>query len=75
MEIDDLGEAEAALRNKTLLKQTVRAMIRRGAIPDEDGWGGWLGRYQAALRKTALDEIDHDKGASRHLGQDRSRGR
>jgi hypothetical protein len=27
-------------------------------IPDEDGWGGWLGRYQAALRQIALKELD-----------------
>lgn len=60
IEIDDLGDSEAVLANKSHLRRTARASIKRGVIPEEDGWGGWLGRYQAALRKTALDEIDRN---------------
>ncbi len=47
MEIDDLGDSEAVLANKSRMQQTARALIKRGIIPQEDGWGGWLGRYQA----------------------------
>jgi hypothetical protein len=52
-----LGDSEAVLRNRAHLKQTARASIRLAVIRDED-WGGWLGRYQAAFRKTALEEVD-----------------
>ena len=58
LEIKDLGECEALLRNGPYLKQAARALIERGSIPDEVGWGGWLGLYQAALRRTALEELD-----------------
>jgi hypothetical protein len=51
MEIDDFGDSEAILRNSSLLKQTAQTLIARGTIPEESGWGGWLGRYQAALRR------------------------
>ena len=61
MEIDDFGDSEAVLRNRSLLKQTAQTLIRRGIIPEEDGWGGWLGRYQAALRRVALDEDGPEK--------------
>ena len=60
MEIDDLGDSEAVLTNKSHLRQTARSLIKCGVIPEEDGWGGWLGRYQAALRNVALDELDRD---------------
>jgi len=75
MEIDDFGDSEAVLRNRSLLKQKAWILIKRGIIPDEDGWGGWLGRYQSTLRKTALDEVDAEKSVSRYPGRDRSRGR
>ena len=65
MKIDDFGDSEAVLRNRSLLKQTAQTLITRGVIPEEDGWGGWLGRYQAALRKMALDEVDRETGADR----------
>jgi type IV secretory pathway VirD2 relaxase len=57
LEIEDFGDSEALLRNGAHLKQTARTLINRGLVPDEDGWGGWLGRYQAALRRTALEEL------------------
>ena len=49
VEIDDLGDSETILRNKTHFRETVQRLIRRGIIPKEDGWNGWLGRYQKAL--------------------------
>ena len=75
MEINDFGDAEAVLRNRSVLRQAAQMHINRGVIPEEDGWGGWLGRYQAALRKTALDEVDREKGAARHPERRRSHGR
>jgi len=60
MEIDNLGDSEAVLTNKSYLRQTAQALMKRGVIPEEDGWGGWPGRYQVAVRKTSLAEIDRD---------------
>jgi type IV secretory pathway VirD2 relaxase len=57
MEIDELGNSDAILRNESYLKRTAQALIKRGIIPDESGWGGWLGRYQAAVRRMALEEL------------------
>jgi type IV secretory pathway VirD2 relaxase len=71
MEIDDLGDSEGILHNRSHMKQTAQALIKRGIIPDEDGWGGWLGRYQTALRKVALEEIDRGP-RSRNLERDHS---
>jgi hypothetical protein len=28
--------------------------MRRGIAPQEDGWNGWLGRYQKALGDAAV---------------------
>ena len=47
-------------------------------MPTEDGWGGWLGRYQSALRKTTR-EIEEKNGRDwtrkQERRRDRSRGR
>ena len=54
LKIDELGDSEAILRNKRYLRETVQRLIRRGIVPQEDGWNGWLGRYQKALREAAM---------------------
>jgi hypothetical protein len=53
LEIDELGDSEAILRNKQYLRETAQRLIRRGIVPQEDGWNGWLGRYQKALTESA----------------------
>jgi type IV secretory pathway VirD2 relaxase len=55
LEAESLGNAEAILRDRNHLESTARVFARRGILPAEDGWGGWLGRYQAALARTAAD--------------------
>jgi type IV secretory pathway VirD2 relaxase len=55
LQIDELGDADSILRNKRYLRETARRLVRRGILPQEDGWGGWLGKYQKALRTAALD--------------------
>jgi len=44
LEIDELGDSESILRNREHLKETAQKLIRRGVVPQEDGWNGWLGR-------------------------------
>jgi type IV secretory pathway VirD2 relaxase len=53
LHVEDLGSADAILTNRLHLESTARGLIRRGIVPTEDGWGGWLGRYQAALAEAA----------------------
>ena len=60
------------------LSEAVRDPFRREIIPTEDGWGGWLGRYQTSLAKTAEDITRSREGAVQRLrtrSRDRSFGR
>jgi len=76
VEIDDFGDAETLLRNPRHLGEAARQILKRGDMPTEDGWGGWLGKYQAALCQT-IREIEEPKGADRAKERRwvRSRGR
>jgi hypothetical protein len=47
--VQDLGDYEQVLKNRALLGKDARALLKGGIIPNGDGWGGWLGKYQAAL--------------------------
>ena len=53
LQIDELGDAESILRNKLHLRESAQRLIRRGIIPKDDGWDGWLGRYQKAIKEMA----------------------
>lgn len=73
LEIEDLGDCEKLLRNQHF-QEAARRQLRRGIIPIEDGWSGWLGRYQSTL-VNAADEIQHSRGSEVEVDrQDRSRG-
>ena len=54
LEAEDFGGAEAILKNKRHLSDAPRAIVESGSLPDEEGWGGWLGRYQTALRTASM---------------------
>jgi type IV secretory pathway VirD2 relaxase len=74
MEIKDLGDSEAVLRNKAHLRETAREMIRRGVYPQDGGWNGWLGRYQKALVDAAFAlEQQQAKERERRSGRDLGR--
>jgi Protein of unknown function (DUF3363) len=59
LEIDDLGEAEAILRNPKHFRDSARLYLRAGISP-ADIWGGWLGRYKSALGR-AVDELTKER--------------
>ena len=59
MKIDDYGDSEALLKNSCFLQEQVTHLQATGAVPDNDGWGGWLGRYQRAL----IAEFDQSPAA------------
>ena len=61
LEVSDLGDAEKLLKNPHL-SETAHDLLKRGGIPTEDGWGGWLGRYQTALREITSEMEERKKG-------------
>ena len=63
------------LRNKRYLRETAQRLIRRGIIPQEDGWNGWLGRYQKALREAAMTLDDHNRTNEAKRDRSRDHGR
>jgi Protein of unknown function (DUF3363) len=72
LEIDELGRSEKILSNRHHHEETARRLLQSGMASVEDGWGGWLGRYQSALRKAAI-ELEDVRQPSRE--RDHSRGR
>jgi type IV secretory pathway VirD2 relaxase len=77
LEVSDSGDAESILRNKPHLLHTAQQLLRRGVVPQDDGWSGWLGRYQKALQRVAADlqRERSTKEANRKRDRDRDRGR
>ncbi len=55
LEIDELGNAEKVLSDRRHLEETTRRLMQSGTVPVKTGWGGWLGRYQRALRNAAAE--------------------
>ncbi len=74
VEIQDMGDSEAVLRNKAHLRDTAREMIRQGAYPPDGGWNGWLGRYQKALVDAAF-ALEQEKAKERERRRSRDLGR
>jgi hypothetical protein len=78
VDVNDLGDAEMLLNNPRHFADAALQLIKRGIMPTDDGWGGWLGRYQGALC-TAAREIDErqnrDHARVQERRRDRSRGR
>jgi hypothetical protein len=74
VEIKDMGDPEAILRDKAHLRETAREMIRRGVFPQDGGWNGWLGRYQKALVDAAF-ALEQEKAKEREPRRSRGFGR
>jgi hypothetical protein len=61
--VDDLGDAEKILADKSYMRQSAQDLIKRGAFTDEIScWGGWLGRYKASQQA----ELKAIKGTTQH---------
>jgi hypothetical protein len=75
MIVEDSGDSEGVLRDKGRLRATAAALLKKGILPTEDCWGGWLGRYQAALHEAARElqyparTRDPEKPRDRHFGR------
>ena len=77
LEVNDLGDATGLLSNQRHLSEKVYELLNRGIVPTEEGWGGWLGKYQAALRKTSreIEEGELNRLRTKERRRDRSIGR
>ena len=62
LEIDDLGDAEAILRNRKHFRDSARRLSGVGALGTSHTWGGWLGRYDAVLSR-AVDELASERNS------------
>ena len=74
LDVNDLGDAEMLLNNPRHLDVAAQRLLKRGIMPTEDGWGGWLGRYQAALLNTCREmEVRKELDGVRVRQRDRNR--
>jgi hypothetical protein len=73
LEVEDLGNSESLLKNRSHFDSRARELLRHGVVPVEQGWGGWLGQYQRSLTQaaTAVQTL----ADQRHRVRERSRGR
>src|SRR5438105_14720840 len=62
--IKDLGNAEEYLAS-TQFAANARRLVQRGVLPAGSDWGGWLGRYDHALRCTAESRMSNTGLAGR----------
>jgi type IV secretory pathway VirD2 relaxase len=70
-ELQDLGDANTMLLSRHHFRNEVRQLIKCGMIPNDEGWGGWLGQYQKAMRREALDLAQWQIGRERGRQQRR----
>jgi len=61
--IEELGTADSVLKNRALLREKIRHLRLSGTVPSGDSWGGWLGKFQNAIRSEF--EIQEQKEAER----------
>ncbi len=57
LEILDYGDAERLLSNGEYFRKSAQRLAKKGILPDPGSWGGWLGRYQAAIRNCTKGRI------------------
>jgi hypothetical protein len=73
LSVEDFGNSESLLDNRSHFEKKARDLLQQGVVPLEQGLGGWLGKYQAALKQAAM-EIQHSAHRRRPV-RERSRGR
>jgi len=71
--VEDFGDSEALLKRRSYFATEARQLIKKGISPAEEGWGGWLGRYQSVLRQTYMEIHDLIVAKHRSCAADRSR--
>lgn len=67
VEIQDLGDSEALLRNRKHFRESARGTRVTTAATVETDWSGWLGRYQSYMRQAAAER------AAEHTRKERAK--
>ena len=70
LDSEELCAAEAILGDRRHMRDAARRLLDGSILPDQEPWGGWLGRYRAALRAALIAPKHHEISA-----QKTSRGR
>jgi hypothetical protein len=55
LQVEDLGDSDELLKNRAHFEGKAQELLRNGIPANEQGWGGWLGQYQRALKQAATD--------------------
>jgi type IV secretory pathway VirD2 relaxase len=55
LEVEDFGNSDSLLKKRAHFEAKARELVRNGILPIEQGWGGWLGQYQRALKQAAME--------------------
>jgi type IV secretory pathway VirD2 relaxase len=71
LDVQDLGKADDLLSNRLHFSRKAQSLIRRGIVPAEAEWGGWLGQYNATLKDAATLTVQSQLERSRHPSRSR----
>jgi len=64
--VEELGSAESILKNRRYLRRTARRLVRKGTLPVEGEWNGWLGSYHQAVVRAANElGVERETGLGR----------
>jgi type IV secretory pathway VirD2 relaxase len=55
LDVEDLGNSGSLLKNRRYFAGKAQELLKGGILPEEQGWGGWLGQYQRALKGAAIE--------------------
>ncbi len=67
LDIHDFGDAERLLSTKRHFIDRLKTLLAPGVIPQEEYWGGWLGRYHTTMRRAAEQHASQlDRGPERN---------
>lgn len=73
LEIEDLGDSEALLRNRKHFRECSRRSTMSSQVETETVWGGWIGRYQTCLRQAAAELAVNFDSSPTHPSHKRER--
>ena len=72
VDVQEAGDSEKLLGSRSHFEAEAQKLIKRGIIPTDDGWGGWLGKYQTNLcEATSRASQMQDMARERDLKRDR----
>ena len=61
VEVKAFGDADNILTNRQHLREKVGHLASLGVRPQEDGWSGWLGKYQSAICAEAEMRVEKER--------------